>query len=232
MNGDEKWKNRELQYWISHYSPTNPIYLSFFNSWVLYHPQDIVRKLQKVDYNLYGMGHLHVSKMKFRNPIPDTFPPRKDNYVDRRRPSDMSISMTAECQVDLAGEACFDTPIWISSTIPDNWMWKYSSQADPSTDLDDPNIKRQSISELEGDATVDGCLEEFARNECMKWACLLILVSSDMLQCSEEGLLQEHVVERREETDACPKQLLADHSEATVSVVSSQDVKASDQDAL
>ncbi|KAK4378954.1 hypothetical protein RND71_000816 [Anisodus tanguticus] len=51
-------------------------------------------------------------------------------------------------------------------------------------------------------------------------------------RCSEEGLLQDHVVERREETDACPKQLLADHLEATVSVVPSQDVKASDQDAL
>lgn len=37
-------------------------------------------------------------------------------------------------------------------------MWKYSSQADPSTDPDIPNIKRQSISELEGDASVDGWL--------------------------------------------------------------------------
>lgn len=37
-------------------------------------------------------------------------------------------------------------------------MWKFSSQADPSTDPDIPNIKRQSISELEGDASVDGWL--------------------------------------------------------------------------
>ncbi|KAM3217409.1 hypothetical protein P3L10_026852 [Capsicum annuum] len=59
--------------------------------------------------------------------------------------------------VDLDVEACFDTPIWISFTILDNWMWKYSSQADTSTDPDIPNIKRQSISELEGDAIVDGC---------------------------------------------------------------------------
>lgn len=49
-------------------------------------------------------------------------------------------------------------PIWISSTIPENWIWKLSSQADPSTDPDIPNIKRQSISELEGDASVDGWL--------------------------------------------------------------------------
>lgn len=61
-------------------------------------------------------------------------------------------------QVDLDGESCFNMPIWISSTIPDNWIWKLSSQADPSTDPDIPNIKRQSISELEGDASVDGWL--------------------------------------------------------------------------
>lgn len=308
----------------------------------LYHPQDVSRaanlllggavldkSLQPheshipfllqflLDYNLYGMGHLHVSKMKFRNPIPDTFSPRKANYVDRR-PSDMSTSMTTEFQVDLDGEACFDTPIWISSTIPDKWMWKYSSQADPSTDPDIPNVKRQSICELEGDAIVDAIMnqhlisymslsqtcsqekmvqslipiweEEFARNgvhevglppdpgkplrdDVLKtlshglgYEELLMelgndgKVPSDMLQsinssmndgnianigqcgslnsirepsrCSEEGLFQDHVVEIREETDACPKQLLADQLEATVSMVSSQDVKASDQDAL
>ncbi|CAN4108758.1 unnamed protein product [Withania somnifera] len=309
----------------------------------LYHPQDVSRaanlllggavldkSLQPheshipfllqflVDYNLYGMGHLHVSKMKFRNPIPDTFSPRKANYVDRRRPSDMSTSMTTEFQVDLDGEACFDTPIWISSTIPDNWMWKYSSQAGPSTDPDIPNIKRQSISELEGDAIVDAIMnqqlisyispsqtcsqekmvqslipiweEEFARNgmhevglpcdpgkplradvlktlshgigyeELLMELSNDVKVSSDMLQstnssindgnianighcgslnsirepsrCSEEGLFQDHVVVKREETDACPKQLLADQLEATVSMVPSQDVKASDQDTL
>lgn len=27
----------------------------------------------QVDYNLYGMGHLHVNKMKFRNPVPASF---------------------------------------------------------------------------------------------------------------------------------------------------------------
>ncbi|MCD7446604.1 hypothetical protein HAX54_010796, partial [Datura stramonium] len=321
------------------YHSTEELFLKIY----LYHPQDVSRaaslllggavldkSLQPheshipfllqflVDYNLYGMGHLHVSKMKFRNPIPDTFSPRKANYVERRRPSDMSTSMTTEFQVDLDGEACFNTPIWISSTIPDNWMWKYSSQADPSTDLDIPNIKRQSISELEGDAIVDAIMnqqlisymslsqacsqekmvqslipiweEEFARNgvhevglppdsgkplrddvlrtlshgigyeEILMELSNDVKVSSDMLQsinssmndenianighcgslnsirepsrCLEEGLFQDHVVEKREETDACPKQLLADQLEATVSVVPSQDVKASDQDAL
>ncbi|GLT61178.1 hypothetical protein SLA2020_339000 [Shorea laevis] len=30
-----------------------------------------------VDYNLYGMGHMHLSKMKFRHPVPDAFSLRK-----------------------------------------------------------------------------------------------------------------------------------------------------------
>ncbi|XP_069148582.1 DNA polymerase zeta catalytic subunit isoform X3 [Solanum lycopersicum] len=51
-------------------------------------------------------------------------------------------------------------------------------------------------------------------------------------RCPEEGLFQGHVLEKRVGTDACPKQLLADQLEATVSMVASQDVKASDQDAL
>lgn len=62
------------------------------------------------------------------------------------------------CWVDLDRESLLDMPIWISCTVLDNWMWKYSSQADPSTDPNIPNIKRQSISELEGDASVDGWL--------------------------------------------------------------------------
>ncbi|KAE8658019.1 DNA polymerase zeta catalytic subunit [Hibiscus syriacus] len=32
-----------------------------------------------VDYNLYGMGYLHLLRMKFRNPVPDLFHPRKFN---------------------------------------------------------------------------------------------------------------------------------------------------------
>lgn len=30
-----------------------------------------------MDYNLYGMGHIHLSKMKFRHPVPDAFLPKK-----------------------------------------------------------------------------------------------------------------------------------------------------------
>ncbi|KAF3654420.1 hypothetical protein FXO37_16492 [Capsicum annuum] len=84
-------------------------------------------------------------------------------YRNAAAANSLSLSLSlgstnpGEGKVDLDVEACFDTPIWISFTILDIWMWKYSSQADTSTDPDIPNIKRQSISELEGDAIVDGC---------------------------------------------------------------------------
>lgn len=38
--------------------------------------------LFQVDYNLYGMGHLHVTKMKFRHPTPDSiFSKRVNNHM-------------------------------------------------------------------------------------------------------------------------------------------------------
>ncbi|KAL9684884.1 hypothetical protein QQ045_022326 [Rhodiola kirilowii] len=75
------------------YFPTEELFLKIY----LYHPQDVARAanyllggavLDKclqpheahipfilqflVDYNLYGMGFIHLSKTKFRHPIPDT----------------------------------------------------------------------------------------------------------------------------------------------------------------
>ncbi|GMY21616.1 DNA polymerase zeta catalytic subunit-like, partial [Fagus crenata] len=36
---------------------------------------------KQIVYNLYGMGHMHLSKMKFCNPVPDTFSPRKSDRI-------------------------------------------------------------------------------------------------------------------------------------------------------
>lgn len=44
-----------------------------------------------VDYNLYGMGHLHLSKLKFRHPVPDAFFPRKFNYSSKQASADFQI---------------------------------------------------------------------------------------------------------------------------------------------
>lgn len=37
--------------------------------------------LFQVDYNLYGMSHIHMSKIKFRPPLPDSFVP-KSSYKE------------------------------------------------------------------------------------------------------------------------------------------------------
>ncbi|CAI9102204.1 OLC1v1000436C1 [Oldenlandia corymbosa var. corymbosa] len=100
----------------------------------------------KVDYNLYGMGHLHLTKLKFRHPVPDVYYSRK---------AVLSVS-----QADAGGDPCLDSPTWTSSTIPDGWTWQ-SCQPDTTTvDNKLSVVKRQSTSELEGDAVVEDILNQ------------------------------------------------------------------------
>lgn len=138
----------------------------------LYHPQDVSRAsklllegavLDKVlqpheshipyllqflvDYNLYGMGYIHVSKIKFRHPVPEVFSKRKAAYDDQR-------------EADLGGDSGSVSPIWMSSTIPNDWIWQSWSQPVSSTNKDLYLIKRQSTSELEGDAIVEDILNQ------------------------------------------------------------------------
>lgn len=42
------------------------------------------------------------------------------------------------------------------SKIPGDWFWQFSCELDGSSDPDIRCIKRQSLCELEGDATIDG----------------------------------------------------------------------------
>ncbi|KAG2695557.1 hypothetical protein I3760_07G018400 [Carya illinoinensis] len=90
-----------------------------------------------VDYNLYGMGLIHLSKMKFRHPVPDAFSARKSDF-----------------QAYTSCDASLSSPIWISSSIPADWMWQAPFEYEASSDQD-IFIKRQSICELEGDASLD-----------------------------------------------------------------------------
>ncbi|KAH9689283.1 DNA polymerase zeta catalytic subunit [Citrus sinensis] len=85
-----------------------------------------VHECSLVDYNLYGMGHLHLSKLKFRHPVPDAFFPRKFNYSSKQASADFQLSNA------------FDGP------SDQNTLW----------------IKHQSLSELEGDATVDDIVNQ------------------------------------------------------------------------
>lgn len=62
-------------------------------------------------------------------------------------------------QADSRGTILLGSPIWISSTIPGDWMWQLSNAFDGPSDQNTLWIKRQSLSELEGDATVDGLFD-------------------------------------------------------------------------
>ncbi|XP_010243556.1 PREDICTED: DNA polymerase zeta catalytic subunit [Nelumbo nucifera] len=111
-----------------------------------------------VDYNLYGMGHLHLAKVKFRHPLPETFIPRVAWYNGQHKEKPTCISVNF--QADSGDDASLGLPVWISSKIPSGWMWPYPTEVDTSFDQDIHLIKRQSTCELEGDATVDDILNQ------------------------------------------------------------------------
>ncbi|OVA15023.1 DNA-directed DNA polymerase [Macleaya cordata] len=114
-----------------------------------------------VDYNLYGMGHLHVSKMKFRHPLPEDFIRKADYHSGQyKHAAEKMTCVSADSQADPSSVACLGSPIWISSTIPSGWTWPFSVEHDDSFDRDLRLIKRQSTCELEGDATVDEILNQ------------------------------------------------------------------------
>ncbi|XP_058193390.1 DNA polymerase zeta catalytic subunit isoform X2 [Rhododendron vialii] len=101
------------------------------------------------------MGYLHVSKMKFRHPVPDALSRRKDAYNENEAVSDKSTYVSS----DSNSNSAFHSPIWISSTIPDGWMWEFSSHLGSSFQ-DVHLVKRQSTCELEGDTTVEDILNQ------------------------------------------------------------------------
>ncbi|KAI3694970.1 hypothetical protein L1987_77956 [Smallanthus sonchifolius] len=108
-----------------------------------------------VDYNLHGMGHLHVSKMKFRHPVPHVFTKKKLNFNGQHKQQMDNSFIATNSKADSSGDVCLESPIWFSSTIPDTWMWNF-----PSQDLEDNIVNRQSVCELEGDAAIDDILNQ------------------------------------------------------------------------
>ncbi|KAK4595876.1 hypothetical protein RGQ29_014100 [Quercus rubra] len=118
-----------------------------------------------IDYNLYGMGHMHLSKMKFRHPIPDTFSPRKSDHIGlHKQQMDKLTSMPTDFQADPSYGASLSSPIWISSTIPADWIWQLPSEFEASSRQDIYYNKRQSVCELEGDASIDDVLNQQFKN--------------------------------------------------------------------
>ncbi|XP_048236258.1 DNA polymerase zeta catalytic subunit isoform X2 [Ricinus communis] len=114
-----------------------------------------------IDYNLYGMSHVHLSKIKFRHPVPVVCTPRKFNCNHQHGPVKESLTcLSAELEAGLSAGESLGYPVWISSTIPSDWMWHFSNELEVSSDQGIYHIKRQSICELEGDATVDEILNQ------------------------------------------------------------------------
>ncbi|XP_043708383.1 DNA polymerase zeta catalytic subunit isoform X3 [Telopea speciosissima] len=112
----------------------------------------------QVDYNLYGMGLLHLSMVKFRHPLPDEFIPRAAHFNVQHRQESQKLSASMHLQADSSGDACLSSCVWIASTIPSGWTWPCSIEVDAWEDMS--CIKRQSSCELEGDATVDDILNQ------------------------------------------------------------------------
>lgn len=113
-----------------------------------------------IDYNLYGMGQLHVSKMMFRIPVPDgSWSKAKENRHLRQKTDNIDC-LPADTLVDSSGNACLGLPIWTSFTIPDSWIWQQSSQLDPPIGPNPYIVTRQSMCQLEGDASVHDILNQ------------------------------------------------------------------------
>ncbi|XP_013591840.1 PREDICTED: DNA polymerase zeta catalytic subunit isoform X1 [Brassica oleracea var. oleracea] len=113
-----------------------------------------------VDYNLYGMGHVHISKMKFRSPVPHQFHARKfdlDDCVGQGIDEVASIK-----QADSSAAANVSFPVWSLSTIPGQWMWNLSEESDTplSQSQQSHQYRRQSLCELEGDTTISDILNQ------------------------------------------------------------------------
>ncbi|KAI4311109.1 hypothetical protein MLD38_036033 [Melastoma candidum] len=110
-----------------------------------YNPHDIRRaaKLLLVDYNLYGMGHIHLLKIKFRLPLPDTF----------------SLEKLNECivQEDKVHAVHWQTPPAQTSTVVTGAGDQMGGSPGDSYSLTQEfiqGVQRQSTCELEGDAVV------------------------------------------------------------------------------
>ncbi|XAR52606.1 DNA-directed DNA polymerase [Bertholletia excelsa] len=112
-----------------------------------------------VDYNLYGMGHLHVSKLKFRHPIPNYFTGRKGACSGYGSGTENCTYLSAGSG-DPRGDASLSSPIWTSVSVPDDCTWESSGQLASSSSVDGYLVKRQSTCELEGDAAVDEIINQ------------------------------------------------------------------------
>ncbi|XP_017700432.1 DNA polymerase zeta catalytic subunit isoform X2 [Phoenix dactylifera] len=100
-----------------------------------------------VDFNLYGMSHIHTSNVRFRPPLPDSFFPKVACFKNH----DIGAG---------TGDAVSNSAIWLSSTVPSALIWPDSATGVISENNPINFIRRQSICMLEADSSVDDILNE------------------------------------------------------------------------
>ncbi|PNT74600.1 hypothetical protein BRADI_1g18510v3 [Brachypodium distachyon] len=106
-----------------------------------------------VDYNLYGMGHVHVTDFKFRPPLPDDFHP---NTLHRK----VDSSVESEHKPHPGAAAMKNPMIWISSAVPPALILG-SFSTSHSMEGSNPNfIRRHTSLMLEADSVVEGIINE------------------------------------------------------------------------
>nr|CAD1833332.1 unnamed protein product [Ananas comosus var. bracteatus] len=117
-----------------------------------------------VDYNLYGMSHIHVSNVKFRPPCPIPLNPRylvaRRNLLNWKRNRPLFL-LVYRLVIYSDSDAVGKQAIWISSTIPSALIWKdLADGLDARETTKVGLVKRQSTSMLEADSSVDDILNE------------------------------------------------------------------------
>uniref|UniRef100_I1QD14 DNA polymerase n=1 Tax=Oryza glaberrima TaxID=4538 RepID=I1QD14_ORYGL len=97
-----------------------------------------------IDYNLYGMGYVHVTDFKFRPPLPDDFHP-KSSLHSKVHPDNVAIRKPT---------------IWISSTVSHSLILASSATSHCMEGTNWNVTNRHSSLMLEADSRIEGILNE------------------------------------------------------------------------
>nr|BAK01083.1 predicted protein [Hordeum vulgare subsp. vulgare] len=106
-----------------------------------------------IDYNLYGMGHVHVTDFKFRPPLPGDFHPK----TPQRK---VDSSDESEHKTHSYNAAVKNPIIWTSSTAPHALILGDSSTSHFMEGSSSNFRKRHTFMMLEADSRVEGIINE------------------------------------------------------------------------
>uniref|UniRef100_A0A0E0LPJ1 DNA polymerase zeta catalytic subunit n=1 Tax=Oryza punctata TaxID=4537 RepID=A0A0E0LPJ1_ORYPU len=107
-----------------------------------------------IDYNLYGMGYVHVTDFKFRPPLPDDFHPKSSLH------SKVECSTESGHKVHPDNVATRKPTIWISSTVPHSLILASSATSHGMEGTNWNVTNRHSSLMLEADSRIEGILNE------------------------------------------------------------------------